>query len=130
MSQQNAQALTEAFAAADKGNPEKLLNLFDDSMTWAGFAFDGTQKIYNKSELLAGLGMLEKLDDSATEVLSCDVIEDEIVLARMRAYRKLGELELDITMVMCYRFEDGKVVRGNDMVPSSFDAYWAATGLN
>lgn len=129
MTQQNADALTQAFAAADKGDAGPLLALYDDSMTWAGFSFDGSQRVYTKAEFLEGLGALAKLDASANEVLSCDVIGDEIVIAKIRAYRKLGEHELDITMVMSHRFVDGKVVRGGDMVPSSFEAFWAATGL-
>ncbi|MCK8671458.1 MULTISPECIES: nuclear transport factor 2 family protein [unclassified Rhodococcus (in: high G+C Gram-positive bacteria)] len=129
MTQQNADALTKAFAAADQGDPTPLLDLYDDSMTWAGFTFDGSQRIYTKAEFLEGLGVLAKLDASANEVLSCDVIDDELVVAKIRAYRKLGDHELDITMVMGHRFVDGKVVRGNDLVPSSFEAFWSATGL-
>lgn len=129
MTQQNADALTKAFAAADQGDPTPLLDLYDDTMTWAGFTFDGTQRVYTKAEFLEGLGVLAKLDASANEVVSCDVIDDELVVAKIRAYRKLGEHELDITMVMGHRFVDGKVVRGNDLVPSSFEAFWSATGL-
>ncbi len=44
MTQQNADALTKAFAAADQGDPTPLLDLYDDTMTWAGFTFDGTQR--------------------------------------------------------------------------------------
>lgn len=129
MTRQNADALTAAFAAADAGDPMPLLELYDDTMTWAGFSFDGTQRVYTKTEFLEGLGVLAKLDASANEVLECDVIDDELVVAKIRAYRKLGEHELDITMIMGHRFVDGKVVRGNDLVPSSFEAFWAATGL-
>lgn len=129
MSQQNADALTQAFAAADKGDAGPLLALYDDSMTWAGFTFDGGQRVYTKSEFLEGLGALAKLDASANEVVDTQVYGDELVVATIRAYRKLGEHELDITMVMAHRFVDGKVVRGADMVPSSFEAFWADTGL-
>lgn len=129
MSQQNADALVKAFAAADQGDAGPLLALYDDSMTWAGFSFDGSQRVYTKAEFLEGLGVLAKLDASANEVTDTAVYGDEIVVATIRAYRKLGEHELDIQMIMAHRFVDGKVVRGADMVPSSFEAFWAATGL-
>lgn len=129
MSQKNAEALTAAFAAADKGDAGPLVNLYDDSMTWAGFTFDGTQRVYTKAEFLEGLGVLSKLDESSNEVVDTDVIGDEIVVAKIRAYRRLGDEELDITMVMAHRFVDGKVTRGTDVVPSSFERFWAAAGL-
>ena len=58
-----------------------------------------------------------------------EVVGDELVTANIRAYRKLGDDELDITMVMTHRFVDGKVVRGTDMVPSSFEAFWSRIGI-
>jgi hypothetical protein len=32
-------------------------------------------------------------------------------------------------MVMTHRFVDGKVAHGTDIVPSSFERFWAATGI-
>ncbi|MFC3242006.1 hypothetical protein ACFOJ6_06240 [Gordonia humi] len=85
--------------------------------------------MYTKDEFLAGLGVLAQLDASSNEVVATSSYGDEIVVATIRAYRKLGEHELDIEMIMAHRFIDGRVVRGADMVPSSFEAFWAATGL-
>ena len=129
MSQKNADALTAAFAAADNGDAGPLVSLYHDSMTWAGFTFDGTQRVYTKPEFLEGLGVLSELDESSNEVTETDVIGDELVVAKIRAYRRLGAEELDITMVMAHRFVDGKVTHGADMVPSSFERFWAKTGL-
>ncbi|MBY4575688.1 hypothetical protein ACN94_19230 [Gordonia paraffinivorans] len=129
MSNPNAEALTRAFASADAGDPGPLLALYDDQMTWAGFAFDGSQRVYTKDEFLAGLGVLSQLDASANEVVATASYGDEIVVATIRAYRRLGDHELDIEMIMAHRFIDGRVVRGADMVPSSFEAFWNATGL-
>lgn len=130
MSEQNAQALKDAFAAADAGDPMPLVDLYDDSMTWAGFTLDGTQRVYTKAEFLEAFGVLAKLDESRNEVVSYEVVGDELVTANVRAYRRLGETELDITMVMTHRFVDGKVTRGTDIVPSSFELFWAETGIS
>ena len=127
MTQQNAEALKKAFAAADQGDPVPLVELYDDNMTWAGFTLDGTQRLYTKGEFLEAFGVLAKLDESRNEVLSCDVVGDE--LANVRAYRRLGDQELDITMVMTHRFVDGKVTHGTDIVPSSFERFWSDTGI-
>ncbi|MCH5645007.1 MULTISPECIES: nuclear transport factor 2 family protein [unclassified Gordonia (in: high G+C Gram-positive bacteria)] len=129
MSQKNADALKNAFAAADQGDPVPLVELYDDAMTWAGFTLDGSQRIYTKAEFLEAFGVLAKLDESRNEVISCDVIGDELVTANVRAYRRLGDQELDITMVMTHRFVDGKVTRGTDIVPSSFERFWSDTAI-
>lgn len=129
MSAQDAEALKKAFAAADQGDPVPLVELYDDTMTWAGFTLEGTQRLYTKAEFLEAFGVLAKLDESRNEVLSCDVIGDELVTANIRAYRRLGDKELDIVMVMTHRFVEGKVTRGTDIVPSSFEKFWAETGI-
>lgn len=129
MTQQNAEALKKAFAAADQGDPVPLVELYDDNMTWAGFTLDGTQRLYTKGEFLDAFGVLAMLDESRNEVLSCDVVGDELVTANVRAYRRLGDQELDITMVMTHRFVDGKVTHGTDIVPSSFERFWSDTGI-
>lgn len=129
MTSQHAEALKAAFAAADRGDPGPLVGLYDDAMTWTGFALDGTQRLYTKAEFLEGLGILSRLDESRNEVVGVEVVGDEIVTANIRAYRRLGDKELDITMVMVHRFVDGKVTHGADMVPSSFEKFWADTGL-
>ncbi|MFT4126465.1 MAG: nuclear transport factor 2 family protein [Gordonia sp. (in: high G+C Gram-positive bacteria)] len=129
MSEQNAQALQDAFAAADAGDPTALVNLYDDTMTWAGFTPEGTQRVYTKAEFLEAFGILAKLDESRNEVVRYEVLGDELVTANIRAYRRLADRELDITMVMTHRFVDGKVTRGTDMVPSSFERFWAETGI-
>ncbi|WP_037158017.1 hypothetical protein [Rhodococcoides fascians] len=129
MSQQNAEALKAAFAAADAGDPGPLVALYSDDLTWAGFTLEGTLRLYTKGEFLEAFGVLAKLDASANEVISVEVVGDELVTANIRAYRKLGDDELDITMVMTHRFVDGKVVRGTDMVPSSFEAFWSRVGI-
>lgn len=130
MTQQNAEALKAAFAAADEGNPVPLVELYSDDMTWAGFTLEGTQRLYTKGEFLEAFGILAKLDESRNEVISVDVVSDELVTANVRAYRRLGDEELDIVMVMTHRFVDGKVVNGTDVVPSSFEKFWAKTGLS
>lgn len=130
MSAQNAEALKKAFAAADQGDPMPLVNLYDDTMTWAGFTLEGTQRLYTKAEFLEAFGVLAKLDESRNEVISCEVHGDELVTANVRAYRRLGETELDIIMVMTHRFVDGKVTRGTDIVPSSFEKFWSETGIS
>ncbi|MGW5518870.1 nuclear transport factor 2 family protein [Nocardia africana] len=129
MTIQNAEALKAAFAAADNGDPVPLVNLYDDAMTWAGFTLEGTQRLYSKAEFLEAFGILAKLDESRNEVVDVEVVGDELVVANVRAYRRLGDNELDITMVMTHRFVDGKVTHGTDVVPSSFERFWAATGL-
>ncbi|PPJ14416.1 hypothetical protein C5E51_02760 [Nocardia nova] len=129
MTMQNAEALKAAFAAADNGDPVPLVDLYDDAMTWAGFTTAGTQRLYSKAEFLEAFGILAKLDESRNEVVDVEVVGDEIVVANVRAYRRLGDSELDITMVMTHRFVDGKVTHGTDIVPSSFERFWAATGL-
>lgn len=130
MSAQNAEALKKAFAAADQGDPMPLVNLYDDEMTWAGFTLEGTQRVYTKAEFLEAFGVLAKLDESRNEVLSCEVHGDQLVTANVRAYRRLGATELDIIMVMTHRFVDGKVTRGTDIVPSSFEKFWSETGIS
>lgn len=125
----NAETLSAAFAAADAGDPVPLVQLFDDRMTWAGFTFAGTQTVYSKDEFLAAFGILAKLDESKNEVLSAQETEDGLVTALLRAYRRLGDDELDIQMVMTFRFVDGRITRGTDMVPPSFEAFWERTGL-
>ncbi|UPW09487.1 nuclear transport factor 2 family protein [Gordonia terrae] len=129
MSQQNADALKNAFAAADAGDPGPLVALYDDTMTWAGFTLEGTQRLYTKGEFLEAFGVLATLDESRNEVLATEVHGDELVTANVRAYRRLGDHELDITMVMTHRFVDGKVTHGTDVVPSSFEKFWADAGI-
>ncbi len=129
MTQQNADALKSAFAAADAGDPVPLVTLYDDAMTWAGFTLEGTQRLYTKAEFLEAFGVLAKLDESRNEVVDVDVVDDELVTAKVRAYRRLGDDELEITMVMAHRFVDGKVTHGADVVPSSFERFWAKTGI-
>lgn len=129
MTHENAEALKTAFAAADEGNAGPLVELYSDDMTWAGFTLEGTQRLYTKGEFLEAFGVLAKLDESRNEVISVDVVSDEIVSANIRVYRRLGDRELDVVMVMTHRFVDGKVVNGTDIVPSSFEKFWADTGL-
>ncbi|MFC8042861.1 nuclear transport factor 2 family protein [Nocardia sp. NPDC057353] len=129
MTTKNAEALRAAFAAADAGDPTLLVALYDDDMTWAGFTLDGTQRLYTKGEFLEAFGVLAKLDEARNEVLEVKVVGDELVVADVRAYRRLGDTELDITMVMTHRFVDGRVTHGTDIVPSSFERFWATTGL-
>ncbi|MBM7369003.1 nuclear transport factor 2 family protein [Gordonia hydrophobica] len=129
MSQHNADALKAAFAAADAGDPGPLVALYSDDMTWAGFTLDGSLRLYSKGEFLEAFGVLAKLDESRNEVVDCEVIDDELVVAKVRAYRRLGSEELDITMVMTHRFVDGVVTRGGDLVPSSFEKFWATVGI-
>jgi ketosteroid isomerase-like protein len=130
MTQKNADALKAAFAAADQGDAGPLVALYSDDMTWAGFTLEGTQRLYTKGEFLEAFGILAKLDESRNEVISVDVVSDEIVSANIRVYRRLGDSELDVIMVMTHRFVDGKVVNGTDIVPSSFEKFWAETGLS
>ena len=65
----DAENLTAAFAAADKGDAAPLVELFHDDMTWAGFALDGTQKVYTKREFLEAFGVLAQVDEFANEVV-------------------------------------------------------------
>ena len=130
MTNSNAAALKAAFAAADEGNPVPLVELYSDEMTWAGVTLEGTLRLYTKAEVLEAFGVLAKLDESRNEVVSVDVVGDDLVTANVRAYRRLGELELDTTIVMTHRFEDGKVTRGTDMCSATFEEFWAKTGLS
>lgn len=129
MTQQNAQALANAFTAADAGDPGPLVALYADDMTWAGFTVEGAVRLYTKGEFLAAFGVVAKLDESRNEVVHCDVVGDEIVVANVHIYRRLGDTVLDTTMVMVHRFVDGQVKFGNDMVPSSFEQFWASVGI-
>jgi ketosteroid isomerase-like protein len=128
--QSNADALTAAFAAADKGDAGLLVGLYADDMTWAGFTLDGTQRVYTKGEFLEAFGILAKLDEARNEVVRTEETDEGIVVAYLRAYRRLGDDVLDFTMVMTHQFVDGKVVRGTDICPPSFAEYWARTGLS
>jgi len=129
MSQSNADRLTAAFAAADAGDAGPLVALYRDDMTWAGFALDGTQRIYSKAEFLEAFGILAKIDEARNEVVKTDETDEGIVVAHVRAYRRLGSEVLDFTMVMTHQFVDGQVVRGADMCPPSFGEFWRRTGL-
>ena len=130
MSQSNADALKAAFAAADAGDPTLLVALYDDDRTWAGFTVEGTQRVYTKGEFLEAFGILAKLDEARNVVGAVDIVGDEIVTANIDIYRRLGDQVLDTTMVMVHRFVDGKVTRGADLVPSSFEKFWSAIGIS
>lgn len=130
MSTSNAAALKSAFAAADEGNPVPLVELYSDEMTWAGFTLEGTLRLYTKAEFLEAFGVLAKLDESRNEVVSTEVVGDDLVTANIRAYRRLGDIELDTTLVMTHRFVDGKVTRGTDMCSSTFEEFWTKTGIS
>lgn len=129
MTQQNAEALVKAFAAADAGDPTLLVALYADDMTWAGFTVDGKIRLYTKGEFLEAFGVLAKLDEGRNDVVHTEVVGEEIVIANVKIYRRLDNVELDTTMVMVHRFIDGQVRFGNDMVPSSFEKFWAACGI-
>jgi predicted restriction endonuclease len=60
-------------------------------------------RLYTKADFLKAFGVLAKLDESRNEVVSVDVVGDDLVTANVRAYRRLGELELDTTIVMTHR---------------------------
>lgn len=121
--QSDADSLAAAFAAADAGDPVPLVSLFRDDMTWAGFTLKGTQTVYSKNEFLEAFGVLAKLDESKNEVVSAQETDEGIVTANIRAYRRLGTEVLDIQMVMTFRFVDGLVTHGADIVPPSFEAF-------
>ncbi|GEL22346.1 hypothetical protein PSU4_13000 [Pseudonocardia sulfidoxydans NBRC 16205] len=125
----DADNLTEAFAAADKGDASLLVGLYADDMTWAGFTPDGTQTVYTKGSFLEGFGILANLDEAKNEVVRTDTTPEGLVVAWIRAYRRKGDDVLDFTMVMVHQFVDGKVVRGADMCPPSFGEYWTRLGL-
>ena len=125
----NAENLAAAFAAADSGDPTLLVNLYADDMTWAGFTTDGTQRVYTKGEFLEGFGILAKLDEARNEVVRTDETPEGVVIAWIRAYRRLGDDVLDFTLVMTHQFVDGKVTRGTDVCPPSFAEFWHRTGL-
>jgi len=129
MTQSNADALTAAFAAADAGDPTLLVGLYRDDMTWAGFTLEGTQRIYSKGEFLEAFGVLAKLDEARNEVVRTDETDEGVVIAHVRAFRRLSDDVLDFTIVMTHQFVDGQVVRGADMCPPAFAEFWAKTGL-
>jgi ketosteroid isomerase-like protein len=130
MSQSDADALTAAFAAADAGDAGPLVGLYADDMTWAGFTLDGTQRVYTKGEFLEAFGILAKLDEARNEVVRTETTDEGLVVAFVRAYRRLGDEVLDFTMVMTHQFVDGTVRRGSDVCPPAFAEFWARTGLN
>jgi ketosteroid isomerase-like protein len=125
----NAQNLTDAFAAADKGDASLLVDLYGDDMTWAGFKADGTQTVYTKGSFLEGFGILAHLDEAKNEVVRTEETPEGLVIAWIRAYRRKGDDILDFTLVMVHQFVDGKVVRGADMCPPSFGEFWTRLGL-
>lgn len=125
----NETALRDAFAAAGKGDAGPLVNLYSDDFVWAGWNLQGGQQIYTKDEFLAALGVLAKMDEAATEVVGTETVSDDIVIAKVRAYRKLGDHVLDTTIVMVHRFTGGRVTGGADVCPAAFDEFWAATGI-
>lgn len=122
-------ALREAFDAAGRGDPGPLVALYADDFVWAGWNLEGGQQIYTKSEFLAALGVLAKLDEAATEIISTETVSDDIVIAKVRAYRRLGGGVLDTTIVMVHRFTDGKVTGGADVCPAVFEDFWRKTGI-
>ncbi|WP_433502550.1 nuclear transport factor 2 family protein [Pseudonocardia halophobica] len=125
----NADNLTEAFAAADKGDASLLVDLYADDMTWAGFKADGTQTVYTKASFLEGFGILAHLDEARNEVVRTEETPEGLVIAWIRAYRRKGDDVLDFTLVMVHQFVDGKVTRGADVAPPSFGEYWTRLGL-
>jgi ketosteroid isomerase-like protein len=126
----DAENLTAAFAAADKGDAAPLVELFHDDMTWAGFALDGTQKVYTKGEFLEAFGVLAQVDEFANEVVRTETTPEGIVVAWVRIYRKLGEHVIDVTMITTHQFVDGKAVRSTDTCPPEFAQFWRTTGLS
>lgn len=125
----DADNLTAAFAAADKGDAAPLVSLLHDDSTWAGFTLEGTQQVYTKNEFLQAFGVLAKLDEFANEVTRTETTPEGIVIAWIRIYRKLGEKVLDVTMISTHQFVDGVIVRSTDVCPPSFAQYWRDTGL-
>lgn len=125
----DAEALTAAFAAADKGDAAPLVTLLHDDSTWSGFTLTGTQQVYTKNEFLEAFGVLGKLDEFANEVTRTETTPEGIVIAWIRIYRKLGDKVLDVTMVTTHQFVDGKIVRSTDVCPPEFATYWRETGL-
>jgi ketosteroid isomerase-like protein len=122
-------ALTEAFAAAGRGDPGPLVDLYADDFVWAGWNLQGGQQLYTKSEFLAAFGVLAKLDEAATEVISTETVSGDVVIAKVRAYRRLGDEVLDTAIVMVHRFTGDKVTAGADVCPASFDDFWRKTGI-
>ncbi|MCE3551442.1 nuclear transport factor 2 family protein [Pseudonocardia sp. RS11V-5] len=125
----DADNLVEAFAAADKGDPTLLVNLYADDMTWAGFKADGTQTVYTKASFLEGFGILAHLDEAKNEVVRTETTPEGVVIAWVRALRRKGDDVLDFTLIMVHQFVDGKVTRGADVAPPSFGEYWTKLGL-
>ncbi|MDN5913621.1 MAG: nuclear transport factor 2 family protein [Pseudonocardia sp.] len=126
----DAENLTAAFAAADKGDADPLVELFHDDMTWAGFALDGTQKVYSKGEFLEAFGVLAKVDEFANEVVRTETTPEGVVIAWVRIYRKLGEHVIDVTMITTHQFVDGRAVRSTDTCPPEFAEFWKTVGLS
>ena len=96
------------------------------TLTWAGFTVEGAVRLYTKGEFWAPSVWWPKLD----EALWCGALRRRRRRDRHRRryiYRRLGTV-LDTTMVM-HRFVDGQVKFGNDMVPSSFEQFWASVGI-
>lgn len=125
----NDTLLREAFAAAGQGDASKLVDLYSDDFVWAGWNLEGGQQLYTKSEFLAALGVLAKLDEAATEVVATETVSDDIVVATVRAYRRLGDTVLDTNIVMVHRFTDGRVTGGADVCPRAFEEFWTKTGI-
>lgn len=125
----NAENLTAAFAAADKGDASLLVDLYADDMTWAGFQADGTQTVFTKGSFLEAFGILAKLDEARNEVVRTEETPEGLVIAWIQAYRRKGDDVLDFTLVMVHQFVDGKVTRGADVCPPSFGEYWKRLGL-
>jgi Ketosteroid isomerase-related protein len=129
MSTTNDALLREAFEAAEKGDASKLVNLYSDDFVWAGWNLEGGQQVYTKDEFLSALGVLAKLDDAATDIVGTETVADDIVIAKVRAYRRLGDTTLDTTIVMVHRFTDGKVTGGADVCPAAFENFWTTVGI-
>ncbi|MFT4262563.1 MAG: hypothetical protein QM572_04225 [Nocardioides sp.] len=125
----DAEALVAAFTAAAAGDASLLVDLYAEDMTWAGFTLDGSQRVYTKGEFLEAFGILAKLDEARNDVVKTETTPEGLVVAYLSAYRRLGEEELDFTMVMTHQFVDGKVTRGTDVCPPSFAEFWRRVGL-
>lgn len=125
----NDTLLREAFDAAGKGDATKLVDLYSDDFVWAGWNLEGGQQIYTKNEFLAALGVLANMDEAATDIIDTETVAEDIVIAKVRAYRKLGDTVLDTTIVMVHRFTNGKVTGGADVCPAVFENFWKTVGI-
>jgi hypothetical protein len=122
--QTNLGKVRGAWDAQQNGDFAPMMALYGDDFTWTGWDLHGSQTLYSRKSLFESAQVLSTLDDATTKLKGAWAIGDDIIACDVHAIRRRGNIAWEGSILIYYRFTDGKITHGGDACPAGFDEFW------